>query len=161
WSGSPIPMKTTLASRAPASAAAAAARTAWSTISAGVRSRPAPMAPVAQKRQPRAQPARLDTHTVRRPPPWGMTPLPTPRALPGRETPLDGAVARGRGAGREGGGEGECVAEALPKRARGRADGAPVVRAAQLRLPRLAGPVGGLAPVVEESLERLPVHGAL
>ncbi len=65
--GSPMPMKTTLVSRAPCDSDSRPARTTWSTISDAVRLRPGPIAPVAQNLHPSAQPTWLDTHTVRRP----------------------------------------------------------------------------------------------
>ena len=68
-----MPMKTTLVRRAPWASASRAASTAWSAISAAVRSRPGPIAPVAQKWQPSAQPAWLETQTVRRPAAWAIS----------------------------------------------------------------------------------------
>ena len=65
-SGSPMPMNTTLLSRRPAARARRAATTTCSTISPVVRWRSKPAWPVAQKPQPIAQPAWLDTQTVAR-----------------------------------------------------------------------------------------------
>ena len=59
-------MNTTLDSRRPSSRARRPARTTCSTISPAVRWRSKPAWPVAQKPQPIAQPAWLDTHTVER-----------------------------------------------------------------------------------------------
>ena len=65
-SGSPMPISTTLPMRCPSPRASRAAHSSCSKISPRVRSRPRPMAPVAQNVQPSAQPDCDDTQTVRR-----------------------------------------------------------------------------------------------
>ena len=65
-SGSPIPMKTTLLMRRPGSSSSRMRQT-WSTISAVVRLRPKPRAPVAQKLHASGQPCWVEMHSVVRP----------------------------------------------------------------------------------------------
>jgi hypothetical protein len=71
-SGSPMPWKTTASARLPDKVASA---TTWPTISAAVRLRSSPMAPVSQKVHARAQPTCVETQSDLRPRPIGSETL--------------------------------------------------------------------------------------
>ena len=128
-SGSPMPMKTTLVRRAPCGVGLAARRARPGRRSRpAVRSRPAPMRAGGAERQPSAQPAWLETQTVRRPAAWAIRTASTtaPSAarrphltVPSRETTRASGVSAQNGS---------VVGQAAPQRRRQRGDLVPARR---------------------------------